>query len=1355
VSDGSGNLVITYTGNGSAEGDVNGLQLQGPFNLSAAPTNDTATYTWSTLAGHPPNGSADGTADTIEFHQPEGVALDSAGNVYVADSGNNTIRKITQGQVSSTIAGIAGISGSNDGAGGAALFNYPVAVAADGAGNLYVADQNNHTIRKLALVNANWMVTTIAGVAGSAGTNDGAAGVARFSNPAGIAADNAGNLWVTDNDTVRMLKLAGTNWVVTTIAGAGGSAGDVDAAGSAARFNSPMGIGVDNSSGQSSGNSNNVYVADSGNNSLRELSPMTNSLGAITNWMVSTITVSGTSFLLPFGVAVDNVFGNVYVTDYTTIRSIEVTGQTGSATTLADQTDFGSARGVAVRYVGGIFDVYWTDDLDNVIRLYQNGTMSAWAGVPTSALNNSDVDGTGIHAQFFFPIGLAVDGGGTVFVTELYGETIRQITAAGEVSTVAGMFDTSGTNDGVANNGALFNSPTAVAQDDGFATSGNVLVADYGSSTIRRIYSQGSGDQGGVVRTVYTAAGVAGSPGNTDGNNMSPRSQLNGPLGIAVGRGSGLGVSQTRNYYVADAGNHTVRKIAWSYGVVLLGSPNWKVTTFAGSAGNTFSLDGAGSAAGFANPEGIAADSAGNLYVVDGDAGARATLIRKITTSAVVSTIGVVGASVAGHVGIAVDSSGNNIYVAYPMPTRQATGNTIKKFTLTGTNWVASTIGGLDGISGSEDGAGSAARFNEPRDIALDSAGNLYVVDYGNGTIRKGVFTAYTPAEPVAFSPPATTGELQVTLLPPEANGQWRFPWETAWRNSGSTATGLAQGEYPVEFRDVPGFLAIPLSGPVAVTNGGTSFLTNQYYPTILPAGAADGGSLTVNIGPSPPGGAGWRFLGDTNAFYPPGFSTNLLGGTYLIQFAPVAGFATPASLSVQVAPGTPTVLAVTYLLASPGPAGVLLPAPVPAGNISDLTDYPFGFNGQLETDVGYGSGVAAGTNVVLTAAHLIFNDQTLSFVSQAWWFYQEEAGIFAPEPLAARGWYVLSGYAAQRSNDVVGGLGPDQSSPQSRNMDVAALYFLSPVANGGYGGFLPSDATPNSWLTSSAEKMLTGYPVDGSEFGLTNIVNGEMYQIGPQPYTLSQATDPVADQQVYTASWFLSYPGNSGGPLDVEFDGYYYPAAIYLGTLFNGTVPYASAVRAIDSNVVNLMTFAAALGDTGTNNSGGGVITIIPSLAVSQSNPGYLILQLGPPSAVQAGAAWELAGQPASYYSTANPSLQEVVTTNPLVLQFRPVPGWKLPTNQTVVLQPGVILTNTASYTVTNPVLVTGSGSVLGITGTPGTVYRLDRGTSLHNGSWQPVSTNLIGTNGFTLLLAQPNTNGSVLFYRAVWLGE
>src|SRR5207248_2860857 len=110
----------------------------------------------------------------------------------------------------------------------------------------------------------------------------------------------------------------------------------------------------------------------------------------------------------------------------------------------------------------------------------------------------------------------------------------------------------------------------------------------------------------------------------------------------------------------------------------------------------------------------------------------------------------------------------------------------------------------------------------------------------------------------------------------------------------------------------------------------------------------------------------------------------------------------------------------------------------------------------------------------------------------------------------------------------------------------------------------------PNSWLTSTALKMLVGYPVDGSLFGDATIIPGVMYQTDPQPYPLSQSPDPVANQQVYTANWFLSYPGNSGGPLYVQFNGYFYPAAIYLGTINNGG--YQSVVRAIDSSVVNLI---------------------------------------------------------------------------------------------------------------------------------------------------------------------------------------
>ncbi len=98
---------------------------------------------------------------------------------------------------------------------------------------------------------------------------------------------------------------------------------------------------------------------------------------------------------------------------------------------------------------------------------------------------------------------------------------------------------------------------------------------------------------------------------------------------------------------------------------------------------------------------------------------------------------------------------------------------------------------------------------------------------------------------------------------------------------------------------------------------------------------------------------------------------------------------------------------------------------------------------------------------------------------------FQEEAGVFEPEPLPARGWYVLSGYAAQRTDDLpTSGYGVDESSPPSRELDVAALYFTSPAARGGYGGYLTSDAVPNPWLTGSNLKMLVGYPVDGSQFG-------------------------------------------------------------------------------------------------------------------------------------------------------------------------------------------------------------------------------------------------------------------------------
>jgi hypothetical protein len=544
------------------------------------------------------------------------------------------------------------------------------------------------------------------------------------------------------------------------------------------------------------------------------------------------------------------------------------------------------------------------------------------------------------------------------------------------------------------------------------------------------------------------------------------------------------------------------------------------------------------------------------------------------------------------------------------------------------------------------------------------------------------VLFQFTPANMVPFTQPANNATLVVTLVPAEANGQWRFPWELTWRDSGTAATNLVPNQnYTVQFSPVPGYLAIPALVTNFVAGGETSFVTGQYYPTITSVDATNGGSLKVLFQVNPPSGAGWRLLGDTNAFLPSGFTTNLLPGDYLIQCAALSNFVQIPILSVRISAGLPTVVQEIYQPSQPAPTGILLPVPVPSGEISD-TNYPYGFNGQLETDVGYGSGVAVQANVVLTAAHLVFNDQTLSYVSQAWWYPQEEAPQFMPEPQAAQGWLVLSGYASQRTNDLQSGLyTADQSSPQSRNFDVAALYFQSSVAGGGYGGYLSSDATSNSWLTSTAEKMLVGYPVDGSMFQASSVVAGQMYEIGPQPYPLSLATDPVNDQQVYTTSWFLSYPGNSGGPFYVQFDGYYYPAGVYLGTLFNGTVPYASAVRGIDSNVVNLITNAQAIVTTGTNNSGGGVVTINAGSGIA-GNPGAVEVTISPPAVVQAGGAWKLSTLSDSWYSTQNPSALAVNSTNEEQLQFKPITGWNLPANQSVTVAPGTVTCLTNSYT-------------------------------------------------------------------------
>ncbi len=246
-------------------------------------------------------------------------------------------------------------------------------------------------------------------------------------------------------------------------------------------------------------------------------------------------------------------------------------------------------------------------------------------------------------------------------------------------------------------------------------------------------------------------------------------------------------------------------------------------------------------------------------------------------------------------------------------------------------------------------------------------------------------------------------------------------------------------------------------------------------------------------------------------------------------------------------------------------------------------------------------------------------------------------------------------------------------------------------------------------------------YPVDGSLFSNgPAITGGLMYEIGPQPYPLSPASDQVNEQQeVYVANWFLSYPGNSGGPLCVQLNGTgtYYPAGVYLGSLYDGITPYASAVRAIDSNVVNLITNAQAAVTGGTNfaANAGDTVGYLNSQSFTY-NPAAVQVFLEPPAAVRAGAGWRVQGSPG--YS-ASADYAPVYTTNPVVVEFAPVKGYKPPTNQTFTFySAGQMLQFTADYTPTNlsptqiEVVINGNGTVSpdysGRTLVPGNSYSM-----------------------------------------------
>jgi hypothetical protein len=328
---------------------------------SAERINDIPNVT--SFAGRSSAGLAGGVGTNALFYNPCGVAVDSVGNVFVADFSNSCIRKITSSRIVTILAG-SGPAGFADGTGSNAKFNYPQGVAVSSTGYVFVADTDNHRIRKIT---SSGVVTVLAG-SGVAGFADGLGTNAKFYAPMGVVVDSVNNVYVADYHTQRIRKITPSG-AVSTLAGSG-SASFADGSGTLASFFWPSGVAVDSY--------DNIFVADSGNHRVRKVT---------SSGIVSTIAGSGTAgfadntgtlamFSTPFGIAVDSS-GIMYVSDKSNHRIRKIT-PSGVVTVLAGSGVAGFA------------------------------------------------DGLGTNAKFNYPIGISVDSSSNVFIAD-FNHQIRKI----------------------------------------------------------------------------------------------------------------------------------------------------------------------------------------------------------------------------------------------------------------------------------------------------------------------------------------------------------------------------------------------------------------------------------------------------------------------------------------------------------------------------------------------------------------------------------------------------------------------------------------------------------------------------------------------------------------------------------------------------------------------------------------------------------------------------------------------------------------------------------------------------------------------------------------------------------------
>lgn len=650
-----------------------------------------------------------------------GVTVDGDGNLLIADARNHRIRRIDTGTgfITSVAGnGIAGFAGENVPALTASL-DTPSAIAVDTAGNIFIADTNNHRIRR---VDTKGIITTIAGngIAGFGG-DDALAANSTLNTPTAIITDDLGNILFTDsvNHRVRLIDTKGT---ITTIAGNGvkGFRGDGGLA-TAASLANPKGLSLDPQG--------NLFISDTDNSRIRQVNAAR---------MINTIAGNGgigfsgdgapalvANFNNPQAITADGL-GSLLIVDSANHRVRRVDLKTGIITTIAGNglAAFSGDNGIAISAslnfpssvaIDGNGKIFITDSQNNKIR--QVDTSSIITTIAGTSFPIGD-GSQAVLAGLSSPAIMAVAPNGNIFIVDTGNNRIRRVDSSGNITTIAGngVAGFSGDN-GLAINASL-NAPSGIAVDN----SNNIFISDTGNNRVRVI------DPSGNINTI---AGN-GTPNFNGDNILAVNASLNAPSALAV---DALG-----NLYIADTLNNRVRVIATNTKMI---------TTIAGNGVSAFSGDnGQANLAGVPAPTGITLDKSNQLFVIDSTSRVRqVNLLSKVITT--IAGNGSKGFS--GDGGLATNASLNdprtvvmtqdgNILIA-------DRGNNRIRIIDSKTKTI-DTVAGSGSFDYSGDGnTATVAALANPLGVAVDSNNNLLVADTSNNSIRtvKGIRGANQP----------------------------------------------------------------------------------------------------------------------------------------------------------------------------------------------------------------------------------------------------------------------------------------------------------------------------------------------------------------------------------------------------------------------------------------------------------------------------------------------------------------------------------------------------------------------------------------------------------------------------------